>query len=482
MRDKPSSILTNATYRVVADVFAKAASVVLYIVMARKLGVAEFGVFAFGLSFVTLVTVFADFGQSAILTREVARDHRLVDRYFANTIVLKLVLALPALVVSIGILSAFAEPQTRNVALLLGIAVVAEQMMNTCFATYQAFERLVYIPVALLAQRFLMTAIGCAALLAGAGVVAVSIVYLACALVGLGVALWLLFAYVARPRFQVRPRVWRGLMWAAFPIGVASVFSTILFRADMAMLAVMKSAEAVGEYAAAYRLLETTLFLSWGVGSAVYPVYSRLGPGRSPEVLLVFERSLKLLVALTLPLAIGAVILADPLMDVLYGPAYDASANALVLLAPAIALYPFAYVAGMMLVSQHRQRVLAPIYAAVAAENILLNLVLIPTHSLYGAAIGTSLSQLLVTLPLMVFCTHALGRPSWLRMVGGPVTASVLAGVVMAVLRDDFAAALVAASVVYMASLFVFERLVYPRDAQAVLDLIPGRRLSRRTA
>ena len=62
------------------------------------------------------------------------------------------------------------------------------------------------------------------------------------------------------------------------------------------------------------------------------------------------------------------------------------------------------------------------------------------------------------------------------------MTASVLAGVVMAVLRDDFAAALVAASVVYMASLFVFERLVYPRDAQAVLDLIPGRRLSRRTA
>ena len=98
-----------------------------------------------------------------------ARDHRLVDRYFANTIVLKLVLALPALVVSIGILSAFAEPQTRNVALLLGFAVVAEQMMNTCFATYQAFERLVYIPVALLTQRFLMTAVGCAALLAGAG-------------------------------------------------------------------------------------------------------------------------------------------------------------------------------------------------------------------------------------------------------------------------------------------------------------------------
>ncbi len=271
-------------------------------------------------------------------------------------------------------------------------------------------------------------------------------------------------------------------MRAAAPIGIAAVFSTVLFRADMAMLAVIKSAETVGEYAAAYRLFETTLFLTWGIGSAVYPVYSRLGPGRSPEVLLVFERTLKLLVALTLPLAVGAVILADPLVDVLYGSAYDASAGALALLAPAIALYPFAYIGGLLLVSQHRQGVLAPIYALVAAENILLNLVLIPTHSLYGAAIGTSLSQILVTVPLLYYCMQAIGRLDWMRMVGGPVTASLLAGVVMAVLVDDFAAALVAASIVYVASLFVFERLVYPRDARAVLDLLPGRRLSRRTA
>lgn len=474
MARKPSGILTNASYRVAADVFAKAASVVLYVVMARELGTTEFGVFAFGLTFVTLVTVLADFGQTAILTREVARDHRLVDRYFANTILLKLALALPALVVSIAILSAVAEPQTRNVALLLGIAVVAEQMMSTCFATYQAFERLVYIPIALLTQRFLMTAIGCAALIAGAGVVAVSAVYLACALVGLAVALWLLYSRVVRPRPEVHPGAWGGLMRAAAPIGIAIVFSTVLFRADMAMLAVMKSAEAVGEYAAAYRLFETTLFLTWGVGSAVYPVYSRLGPGRSPEVLLVVERTLKLLVALTLPLAVGAVILADPLVDVLYGSDYDASVDALALLAPAIALYPFAYIAGLLLVSQHRQGVLAPIYALIAVENILLNLVLIPTHSLYGAAIGTSLSQILVTVPLLYYCTKAIGRLDWMRMVGGPVTASLLAGVVMAALVDNFTAALVAAPIVYVASLLVFERLVYPRDARAVLDLLPA--------
>ena len=44
----------------------------------------------------------AGFGQDAILVREVARDHKRIDLYFANTLTLKLVLALPALVLAAG--------------------------------------------------------------------------------------------------------------------------------------------------------------------------------------------------------------------------------------------------------------------------------------------------------------------------------------------------------------------------------------------
>ena len=53
--------------------------------------------FTFGLSFVVLVTTLGDFGQDAVLTREVARDRGLLDRYFANTLALKLVLSSAAL-------------------------------------------------------------------------------------------------------------------------------------------------------------------------------------------------------------------------------------------------------------------------------------------------------------------------------------------------------------------------------------------------
>src|SRR5438132_321390 len=48
-------IAANTIYRAVADLGSKVATVALFVVMARKLGEAHFGVFTFALSFVTLV-------------------------------------------------------------------------------------------------------------------------------------------------------------------------------------------------------------------------------------------------------------------------------------------------------------------------------------------------------------------------------------------------------------------------------------------
>ena len=128
--------------------------------MARMLGNEAFGSFTFGLSFAALVTVLAGFGQDAILTREVARDRRRVDEYFANTLALKLVLALPVLrrraVADSG--SRTCQSTTRVVAILITVAVLAELLTTTCFAVFQAYERLGFLPVVIISQRLVTAA------------------------------------------------------------------------------------------------------------------------------------------------------------------------------------------------------------------------------------------------------------------------------------------------------------------------------------
>ena len=96
----------------------------------------------------------------------------------------------------------------------------------------------------------------------------------------------------------------------------------------------------------------------------------------------VYQRALKLVLAITLPGAEAAAILAGPIIALLYGHQYHAAAGALALLAPTIALAPASALSSQLLYAQGIRRVVTITYAVVFVENVLLNLVLIPRYSL----------------------------------------------------------------------------------------------------
>lgn len=463
-------IAANTLYRGAGDLGSKVATMALFVVMARRLGDAQFGVFTFALSLVTLVTVLADFGQNSVLTREVARDRSQVHRYFANNIALEVVLAVPALALALALVfAAGKDRETRIVVALLGIAVVAELLRGTCFAVFEAHERFVYIPIALIAQRLVANSIALGALFAGAGVVTVAAIYLGGAVFAFAVAFVLMVRYVERPRLRIEPRIWSTLMKAAIPLGLAGVFGTVLFRVDATMLAAFKPKSVVGNYGAAYRLFEATLFLGWSSGAAVYPVYSRLDHAALGRV---FERSIKLVAGLSFPLGVAATVLARPAIELFYGSGYNQAVGALQLLGPAIAFYGVAYLSALLLASQRRQRILTLIMGVAAIENILGNLVLIPAFSLNGAAAGTSISQVLVAAPLLIACSRAVGGIRWTRMLAGPAIASAVAAGAMVALVGLPVVALFAGAVVYLLVLAALERVFFPDDLRGMMQLL----------
>lgn len=468
-------VLANTAYRAAADIGSKVISIAFFIVLARKLGESGFGVFVLGLTLAAVLTVLADFGQDLVLTREVARDHRRIDEYFTNTVAVKIAVAVPLILVAAVVTAVLGtDSETRAVLLLLSVALIAERLASTCFAVYQAYEQLAYVPVVIITQRALTAAFGISALVAGADVVAVAAIYLACAVVALGLA-QVLLRRVVRPRFLLRPRSWTPLFWAAAPVGIASVFSLLLFRIDTAILALFDSTAVVGAYGAAFRLFEATLFLSWAVRTAVYPVLARLSATSRPTIGDVFDRAVKLVLALTLPLSIGAAILAEPIIDLVYGEEYDNAVRPLVVLAPAIVLYSVAEVCGGLLVARDRQRATAVANGAVAVLNLALSLVLISRFSLDGAAAAALVTQLVLMVGLLAIAHGVTGGDAWRRILSGPAAAGLVFALAVFALRDHLFAAVLVGGLVYVAALAAFERVAYPDDARAIWAFLRGR-------
>jgi O-antigen/teichoic acid export membrane protein len=470
---RSSRILVNAGFRAVADTGSKIATAALYIFIARKLGTTQFGIYAFALSFVGLVTALGFFGQDIVLTREVARDHGRLEEYYSNAMLSRAMFSIPPLFVALLVATLGGmSGHTRLVILLLGIGFTGDYMVQVPFAVFQAYERVSLVAIVLIAQRWITTATAIVALYLGAGLVAVVGIYCAGSLMATALGTWMMYRNIARPQLHFDLRGALRVTREALPIGMALVALAVLFRVDMTMLAIFKPAAQVGYYAAAYKLLETTAFFSWAVNVAVLPSLSRLSPTTVPTVGDVYQRGLKLVNAITLPVAVGAVVLAGPIISLLYGGQYHRAAAALALLAPTVALFPISALSAQLFFAQGRRPTVAIVYALVGLENIVLNLFLIPRFSLLGAAAGTSISELLAAGALIILAGELHGRLDFRRMLAGPVLGSASAGAVMFLLNHKLPVALPLAIIAYFAVLLAYERIAFPDDFSVLHVLV----------
>jgi O-antigen/teichoic acid export membrane protein len=425
-------ILSNAGFRAIADIGSKIATAALYLIVARKAGVTQYGIFAFAIAFAGIAVTPGQFGQEFVLVREVARDRTRLDEYYSSVLLSRVVMAVPPLLIALAVVSLGGmSAHTRLVILLMGLGFVGDSMVQVSFAVFQAFERVNLTPAVLVTQRWLTTIVALVLLYHGAGIVGVAAVYCAGAGLAACAAAWVLYRKVAHPRVTLNARAALQVTRAGVPIGLGVLALVLLSRIDMTMLAAFKSSSQVGQYGAAYRLLETTAFVTWSVGVATLPAMARLSATTTPPVGAVFQRALKLVLAITVPTAVGAVILATPIVVLLYGHQYHAAAGALVLLAPTITLAPVSALSSQLLYAQELSRVVPIVYFAVFLENVMVNLILIPRYSFDGAAAGTSISEVLVAGTLLLCARHLRGHLEIRRLLAGTLFGGCAAAAVM---------------------------------------------------
>ncbi len=466
---QPTRILANAGFRAIADIGSKLATAALYLIVARKAGASQFGVFVFAISFGGLAITLGQFGQEFVLVREVARDRSKLDSFYSDVLLSRVMLSVPPLVIALAVASLTGmSGHTRLVILLMSVGFIGDYMISVSFAVFQAFERVELMPVVLITQRWITTTVAVILLFNGAGIVGVAAVYCAGALLAAVLAAVLLHRKVAQPRLRLSFRGALAVTRAGVPIGLGMLAVTFLSRIDMSMLAAFKPTTEVGDYGAAYRLLETTAFVTWSVNVAVLPTMSRLTTSSVPTVGAVFQRGLKLALAITLPMAAGAAILAAPIISLLYGAEYHRSAEALVLLAPTITLAPASALTAQLLYAQGTRYIVGLTYAAVFLENVVGNLIFIPRYSLYGAAAGTSVSELLVAGTLFYFARGLRGRTERRRLLASALWASLAASAVMAVLHARLAFAIPAGIVGYLTVFLLHERVAFREDFEVL--------------
>jgi O-antigen/teichoic acid export membrane protein len=141
------------------------------------------------------------------------------------------------------------------------------------------------------------------------------------------------------------------------------------------------------------------------------------------------------------PLALGGALLAEPLVRLLFGPAYGAAAPAIAILVATAGVVAMGHPAVAVVYSQERHRFLVVSSVAMVALNVALDFLLIPTWAAAGAAAANAAAQGVLLLAQTVFAARWLGVRPPTADIARSLGASVVAFAPAAALRAWFAAA-----------------------------------------
>ena len=110
-------------------------------------------------------------------------------------------------------------------------------------------------------------------------------------------------------------------------------------------------------------------------------------------LLISFEKSIKYLMLIMIPLAIATMFYSTDIIHLIYGNEYDAASSVLSILIWTVCLLFVNGPCNTLLNASHKEVTVTKIYAIAALFNIILNFILIPYLSYNGAAITTVIKR-----------------------------------------------------------------------------------------
>jgi O-antigen/teichoic acid export membrane protein len=383
----------NAALAALADIVGKVSTLAWTVVAARALTQDEFGTFSLALSLAALVSSVAEGGFDPVLVRKASNDPARLSTYHSQAIAWQSAIALPLFMLAAGVVWAARSDADMRVAIVLVLAAVFLDMWSdTARASAAAARDQAITSRALGLQRLAAAALMIPALVAGLGVPGMAAGFLAASVAGwvahvaavgrLGIAFHLRLLDRAGMRAFARGTVM---------LGVSSVLQMALLRVDAVLLAVLAGDQAVGEYAAAYRLFETVLFLTYAVVGSVAPLMYARAADRA-EVARLAELMLVVLGVVYAPFAAVCLIEGRAVLELLFGSSFAGATPALQWLAAAPLVYAASGVAAPILIAVGRTRGMLVATTVALVVNIVLNLLLIPSLASTAAALATTVA------------------------------------------------------------------------------------------
>lgn len=380
--------------------------------LARYLGPEDFGKLSFALAFVALFQTLTVLGLNRIVVRDIARDPGCANRTLGTTLALQFLAAVLANGLIFGLI-AWVRPDdavTRSLVAIIGLGL----LFQVREAVRYWFESQLQSRYTVWAENsvFLLAA-GIKLLLIWAEAPLIAFAWAILAEMGFGATA--LFLTYARRTGQLRQwrvdwTVAKTLLSAGWPLLLTALALMVQHRIGQILLAEMAGDVALGQFAAAYRVIEVLNTVPMIISSTLAASIAQLSHADRPGYQARLRDLYRIMLLAFLGVALPILLLADWLIPLVFGRQYQQAAEYLPWLLMPLFFTFFGVARGLFITSENLFRHALISALSGATVNVLLNLALIPRFGAHGVIAAGTLSGFVTVF--VMDALHSPGRPN----------------------------------------------------------------------
>jgi O-antigen/teichoic acid export membrane protein len=397
------TIFKNTFWLAVGSGLSKFFKAVLLIYAAKILGASQYGEFTFAFSFVSLLVIFHDFGLPTIITREFSGNKK-NEGDFASVNSLKIILSIISLIiVCLGSFFITPNPEIRKIIFILALFSITNGFASIFYAFFRAKQRMEYQSWFESLQTLVTTAIGFYILFNLPSSLNLGYAYLISAIIAV-VFLAIFFSLKLIPlKISWNIAVWKKFLTMSWPLAFVGLFGVLYTFTDSVMMGYFGLIKETGFYGAAQKVTIVALMPMGLISSSFFPVLSNFFRESSEKMQKLWDGEMNIMIFLSVPLVIGGIVLAPRIISFLYPDDFSASVLALQILISMVGLVFLYQPFYDALIASNKQKMIFWTTLIGALCNIILNFILIPRFSLYGAAIATVITYFILLLISFLF-------------------------------------------------------------------------------
>lgn len=362
--------------------------------IARYLGPDKFGTLSYALAFSALMQPLSVLGLNAILTRDIVREPDAKDEILCTAFILRFIGGLLSFFVVASIVW-FLHPDDSVARYSITILSLGNIFQAFAVIDFWFQSKVLSKYVVISKSLVLLTSAGIKlTLIFSEASLNALIIVLATELIFTNACLIVPYHLLGNSLTNWRFRLSRGkaLLSKSWPLILSSFGTIIYLKIDQIMLGEMVSKEAVGNYAVAAKISEIWYFIPTAVASSVFPSLLKSRENNIKNYKNKLQKLYDNLASLALMIALPITLVANPVITMLYGNAYQ---EAGIILSIHIWASVFIFMRAALskwLIAEDLFIFSLVTHGLGAIVNALLNLFLIPNFGGIGAAIATLIS------------------------------------------------------------------------------------------